>query len=40
MFVIPLPLLAWKRGDLLGVAQRLMTAFAIGIVAIAILSWR
>ncbi|MGA8968367.1 MAG: heme lyase CcmF/NrfE family subunit [Pseudolabrys sp.] len=37
MFVIPFgPLLAWKRGDLLGVAQRLMTAFAIGIVAIAI----
>ena len=36
MFVIPFgPLLAWKRGDLLGVAQRLMTAFAIGIVAIA-----
>jgi cytochrome c-type biogenesis protein CcmF len=37
MFVIPFgPLLAWKRGDLLGVVQRLMTAFAIGIVAIAI----
>jgi cytochrome c-type biogenesis protein CcmF len=37
MFVVPFgPLLAWKRGDLLGVAQRLMTAFAIGIVAIAI----
>ena len=37
MFVIPFgPLLAWKRGDLLGVAQRLMTAFAIGIAAIAI----
>ena len=37
MFVIPFgPLLAWKRGDLLGVAQRLMTAFAIGMVAIAI----
>jgi cytochrome c-type biogenesis protein CcmF len=30
------PLLAWKRGDLLGVAQRLMTAFAVGIVAVAI----
>jgi cytochrome c-type biogenesis protein CcmF len=37
MFVIPFgPLLAWKRGDLLGVAQRLMTAFAIGMAAIAI----
>jgi cytochrome c-type biogenesis protein CcmF len=37
MSVIPFgPLLAWKRGDLLGVAQRLMTAFGIGIVAIAI----
>ena len=37
MFVIPFgPLLAWKRGDLLGVAQRLMAAFAIGMVAIAI----
>ena len=29
------PLLAWKRGDLLGAAQRLMAAFAAGIVAIA-----
>jgi cytochrome c-type biogenesis protein CcmF len=29
------PLLAWKRGDILGVAQRLMSAFAVGIVAIA-----
>jgi cytochrome c-type biogenesis protein CcmF len=29
------PLLAWKRGDILGVAQRLMTAFGIAIVAIA-----
>ncbi|HTT47296.1 MAG TPA: heme lyase CcmF/NrfE family subunit [Pseudolabrys sp.] len=29
------PLLAWKRGDLLGVAQRLMTAFAVGLVAVA-----
>ncbi|MGB8016488.1 MAG: heme lyase CcmF/NrfE family subunit, partial [Pseudolabrys sp.] len=37
MFVIPFgPLLAWKRGDLLGVAQRLMTAFVIGITAVAI----
>jgi cytochrome c-type biogenesis protein CcmF len=29
------PLLAWKRGDLLGAAQRLMAAFAGGIAAIA-----
>ncbi len=29
------PLLAWKRGDLLGVAQRLMTAFAVGLIAVA-----
>jgi len=36
MAVMPFgPLLAWKRGDLYGVAQRLMAAFAIGIVAIA-----
>jgi cytochrome c-type biogenesis protein CcmF len=36
MFAMPFgPLLAWKRGDLLGVAQRLMTAFGIGLVAIA-----
>jgi cytochrome c-type biogenesis protein CcmF len=33
------PLLAWKRGDLLGVAQRLMAAFAIGLAAIAIAFW-
>ena len=30
------PLLAWKRGDVLGVAQRLMAAFAVGLVTIAI----
>ena len=30
------PLLAWKRGDLLGAAQRLMAAFGIGLVAVAI----
>ena len=37
MFAMPFgPLLAWKRGDLLGVAQRLMAAFAIGLVAVAI----
>ncbi len=29
------PLLAWKRGDVLGVAQRLMAAFGVGLVAIA-----
>jgi cytochrome c-type biogenesis protein CcmF len=30
------PLLPWKRGDLLGAAQRLMTAFGIAIVAVAV----
>src|SRR4029077_3831186 len=36
LFVVPFgPLLAWKRGDILGVAQRLMAAFAIGILAVA-----
>ena len=36
MFAMPFgPLLAWKRGDLLGVSQRLMTAFAVGLVAVA-----
>jgi len=30
------PLLAWKRGDLLGVAQRLLSALAVGIVAVAV----
>jgi cytochrome c-type biogenesis protein CcmF len=29
------PLLAWKRGDLLGVAQRLCAAFAIGVIGMA-----
>ncbi len=29
------PLLAWKRGDLFGVAQRLVIAFAIGVIGIA-----
>jgi cytochrome c-type biogenesis protein CcmF len=33
------PLLAWKRGDLLGVAQRLMAAFAIGLATIAAAFW-
>jgi cytochrome c-type biogenesis protein CcmF len=36
MFAMPFgPLLAWKRGDLLGVAQRLMSAFAVGLAAVA-----
>ncbi len=36
MFAMPFgPLLAWKRGDLLGVSQRLISAFAIGLVAVA-----
>src|SRR5579862_2186696 len=29
------PLLAWKRGDLLGAAQRLMVAFGVALVAVA-----
>ncbi len=28
------PLLAWKRGDFLGAAQRLMAAFAVGLAAV------
>ena len=37
MFAMPFgPLLAWKRGDLAGVAQRLMAAFALALVAIAV----
>jgi len=37
MFAMPFgPLLAWKRGDLLGVAQRLLSALAVGIVAVAV----
>ena len=36
LFAMPFgPLLAWKRGDILGAAQRLMAAFGIGIVATA-----
>jgi cytochrome c-type biogenesis protein CcmF len=36
MFAMPFgPMLAWKRGDLLGVAQRLMSAFGVGLVAVA-----
>src|SRR5262249_32282817 len=30
------PLMAWKRGDILGVAQRLLAAFGIGIVVVAL----
>jgi cytochrome c-type biogenesis protein CcmF len=37
MFAMPFgPLLAWKRGDILGVAQRLMAAMGAGLVAIAV----
>jgi cytochrome c-type biogenesis protein CcmF len=37
MFAMPFgPLLAWKRGDVLGVAQRLLVAFGVGLVAIAV----
>ena len=37
MFAMPFgPLLAWKRGDVLGVAQRLMAAMGAGLVAIAV----
>jgi len=36
LLVVPFgPLMAWKRGDLLGVAQRLMGAAALGLIAIA-----
>ena len=37
LFAMPFgPLLAWKRGDLYGVAQRLMAAFAVGLVCVAV----
>ncbi len=37
MFAMPFgPLLAWKRGDLLGATQRLMVAFGIALVAVAV----
>jgi cytochrome c-type biogenesis protein CcmF len=37
MCVMPFgPLLAWKRGDILGAAQRLMTAFGVGLAAAAV----
>jgi cytochrome c-type biogenesis protein CcmF len=40
MLVMPFgPLLAWKRGDLFGVAQRLMAAFAIGLAAVGVAFW-
>jgi cytochrome c-type biogenesis protein CcmF len=36
MFAMPFgPLLAWKRGDILGVTQRLMAAFGVAIAGIA-----
>ena len=36
LVVVPFgPLLAWKRGDLLGVAQRLLGAVAVAVIAIA-----
>ncbi|MFY9685161.1 MAG: heme lyase CcmF/NrfE family subunit, partial [Pseudolabrys sp.] len=39
LFAMPFgPLLAWKRGDILGVAQRLMAAFAVGLVTITIVA--
>jgi cytochrome c-type biogenesis protein CcmF len=39
LFAMPFgPLLAWKRGDILGVAQRLMAAFAVGLVTTAIVA--
>jgi cytochrome c-type biogenesis protein CcmF len=37
MFAMPFgPLLAWKRGDILGAAQRLMAAFGVGLVAVGV----
>jgi cytochrome c-type biogenesis protein CcmF len=37
LFAVPFgPLLAWKRGDIAGAAQRLMAAFAIALLGIAI----
>jgi cytochrome c-type biogenesis protein CcmF len=39
LFAMPFgPLLAWKRGDILGVAQRLMAAFGGGLVTITIVA--
>ncbi|WP_315833847.1 heme lyase CcmF/NrfE family subunit [Bradyrhizobium prioriisuperbiae] len=41
LFAVPFgPLLAWKRGDLLGAAQRLIVAGVAGLVAVAVvLAW-
>ncbi len=37
LFAMPFgPLLAWKRGDILGAAQRLMAAFGIGLFTVAV----
>lgn len=39
LFAMPFgPLLAWKRGDILGVAQRLLTAFALALATIAVVA--
>jgi cytochrome c-type biogenesis protein CcmF len=39
LFAMPFgPLLAWKRGDILGVAQRLMAAFGVGLATAAIVA--
>ncbi|HZP70614.1 MAG TPA: heme lyase CcmF/NrfE family subunit [Pseudolabrys sp.] len=39
LFALPFgPLLAWKRGDILGVAQRLMVAFGVSLAAIAVVA--
>ncbi|RUR06035.1 heme lyase CcmF/NrfE family subunit [Brucella abortus] len=41
LFAVPFgPLLAWKRGDLYGVGQRLMTAFALSLAVVGIMLWR
>jgi len=41
LFAVPFgPLLAWKRGDLYAVAQRLMTAFALALIAAGIVLWK
>ena len=40
LFAMPFgPLLAWKRGDLLAVSQRLIAAFAVGLIAAAMTVW-
>ena len=37
LFAMPFgPLMAWKRGDILGVAQRLIAAFGIGLIVVAV----